>query len=187
MTILETERLWLKPYQANMADSVYAVIKKREIADTMLMIPHPYPRKQLDGWLDYVQKSFDIGQSFEYAVFTKDQPARYIGNCGLVTVSKAHHSGEIGYFIDPAEWGQGYATEACRKMLDQAFTEHGLNRVFGCCLVRNPASRRVLEKAGMAFEGRFKQEFFMNGAYEDIDYLALLKQDYGAPKQDTPF
>ncbi|WP_442757075.1 hypothetical protein [Planococcus alpniumensis] len=57
MTILETERLWLKPYQADMADSVYAVIQKREIADTMLMVPHPYPRKQLDGWLDYVQKT----------------------------------------------------------------------------------------------------------------------------------
>lgn len=72
-------------------------------------------------------------------------------------------------------------------MLEQAFTEHGLNRVFGRCLVRNPASRRVLEKAGMAFEGRFKQEFFMDGANEDIDYLALLKQDYSTTQQDTPF
>lgn len=72
-------------------------------------------------------------------------------------------------------------------MLEQAFTEHGLNRVFGRCLVRNPASRRVLEKVGMAFEGRFKQEFLVDGAYEDIDYLTLLKQDSGAPKQDTPF
>lgn len=185
--ILETERLWLKPYQTDMADSVYSVVKKREIAEMMLMIPHPYPRKQLDGWLDYVQKSFDIGQSFEYAVFTKDRPARYIGNCGLVAVSKAHHSGEIGYFIDPAEWGRGYATEACQKLLQQAFTRHGLNRVFGRCLVRNPASRRVLEKVGMAFEGRFKQEFYMNGTYEDVDYLALLKQDSRVPESDTPY
>ncbi|RAZ68350.1 GNAT family N-acetyltransferase [Planococcus maitriensis] len=181
-TIAETERLWLKPYRMNMADGVYEVVRKQEIADTMLMIPHPYPRKQLEGWLDYVQKSFEVGHAFEYAVFTKEQPARYIGNCGLVSLSKAHRSGEIGYFIDPGEWGQGYATEACRKVIDIAFAEHGLNRLFGRCLVRNPASRRVLEKAGMVFEGRFKQEFFMDGAFEDVDYLAILKSEYAVSR-----
>lgn len=180
--ILETERLWLKPYQLNMADGVYEVVKKQEIADTMLMIPHPYPRKQLEGWLDYVQKSFEFGHAYEYAVFTKEQPARYVGNCGLVSISKAHHSGEIGYFIDPVEWGRGYATEACGKVIEMAFAELGLNRLFGRCLVRNPASRRVLEKAGMAFEGRFKQEFFMDGTYEDLDYLAILKSEYAASR-----
>lgn len=181
-TILETERLLLKPYEADMVDDVYEVVSKQEIADTMLMIPHPYPRKQVEGWLNYLQKSFELGSAYEYAVFTKEQPGRYIGNCGLITVSKVHRSGEIGYFIDPEEWGKGYATEACRELVEQAFTEHGLNRLFGRCLVRNPASRRVLEKAGMAFEGRFKQEFFMDGAYEDMDYLAVLKSEFAANK-----
>lgn len=177
-TILETERLILTPYADHMAQAVYEVVRKKEIADTMLMIPHPYPRKQVGGWLAYVQKSFEIGSAYEYAVFTKEQPARYIGNCGLVSVSRTHQSGEIGYFIDPAEWGKGYATEACRKLVAETFETHGLNRLFGRCLVRNPASRKVLEKAGMAFEGRFKQELRMNDVYEDIDYLAMLASDY---------
>ena len=176
--ILETERLFLRPYEVNMAQAVYQVVQRREIADTMLMIPHPYPQKRVAGWLQYVQKSFELGTAFEYAVFTKEPDARYIGNCGLVAVSTAHQSGELGYFIDPEAWGQGYGTEACRRVVHHAFTELGLNRLFGRCLVRNPASRRVLEKAGLAFEGRFKQEFFMDGVYEDIDYLAILKSGY---------
>ncbi|MBT2582193.1 GNAT family N-acetyltransferase [Planococcus sp. ISL-109] len=177
-TILETERLLLKPYKDHMAEAVYEVVRQKEIADMMLMIPHPYPRKQVDGWLAYLQKSFELGSAYEYAVFTKEEPSRYIGNCGLVNISQTHQSGEIGYFIDSAEWGKGYATEACRKLVEIAFTQHGLNRLFGRCLVRNPASRNVLQKAGMAFEGRFKQEFRMNGVYEDTDYLAILAIDY---------
>lgn len=178
MTTIETERLLLKPYQDHMAEGVYKVVSQQEVADTMLMIPHPYPRKQVDRWLAYLQKSFELGSALEYAVFTKEEPDRYLGNCGLVSISQTHHSGEIGYFIDPAEWGRGYATEACRKLVDIGFQKHGLNRLFGRCLVRNPASRSVLEKAGMSFEGRFKQEFRMNGMYEDTDYLAILASDY---------
>lgn len=182
MMMIETERLLLKPYTDQMADDVFEVVSKKEIADTMLMIPHPYPRKQLDAWLLYLQKSFELGNAFEYAVFAKAQPDRYIGNCGLVSVSQTHQSGEVGYFIDPTEWGKGYATEACLKLVDIGFTVHGLNRLFGRCLVRNPASRKVLENSGMAFEGRFKQEFRMNGVYEDTDYLAILATDYNSKK-----
>ncbi|AWE07203.1 N-acetyltransferase [Lysinibacillus sp. 2017] len=174
--ILETERLVLKPYEIEFADEIYEVVKHKEIADTMVMIPHPYPREVVDQWISYLQKSCERGTAFEFAIFLKGEEPRYIGNCGLVSISKNHRNAEVGYFIDVNEWGKGYATEACKKIIEYGFEEHQLNRI--CCMVRNSASRKVMEKSGMVWEGRLKQEFLKDDVYEDMDYLAILADEY---------
>jgi [ribosomal protein S5]-alanine N-acetyltransferase len=175
--VLETERLVLKPYEIEFADAVFEVVKHKEIADTMVMIPHPYPREVVDQWISYLQKSFAQGTAYEFAVFLKET-GQYIGNCGLVTISKAHKNAEVGYFIDVAHWGKGYATEACQKIIEYGFRELALNRIYSRCMVRNVGSRRVMEKSGMVWEGRHRQEFIKGEVYEDIDYLAILAEDY---------
>lgn len=175
--ILETERLRLKPYEKEFADEVFEVVKRKEIADTMVMIPHPYPREVVDGWISYLQKSFSLGTAYEFAIFLKET-GRYIGNCGLVTISKSHKNAEVGYFIDVAEWGKGYATEACKRIIQYGFEEHALNRIYSRCMVRNGASRKVMEKSGMLYEGRHRQEFWKDNYFEDMDYLAILAEDY---------
>lgn len=175
--ILETKRLLLKTYKIEFAEEVYNVIKQKEIADTMMKIPHPYPRYLVDSWISYLQKSFEQGTAYEFAVFLKKND-RYIGNCGLIKNSTEHKSAEIGYFIDIFEWGKGYATEACKKIIDYSFRDLQLNRVYGRCMVSNRASRRVMEKAGMVFEGCHKQEILKDGVYEDINYFAILAEDY---------
>lgn len=174
---LETERLYLKPYDLSYADAVYDVVKQKEIADTMIMIPHPYPRESVEQWITYLQDSFISGTAYEFAVFLKEN-GRYIGNCGFVSVSHPHQRAEVGYFIDRDYWGRGYATEACAEMLAYGFRYHQFNRISGRCMTRNTASRTVMEKCGMAFEGRHEQEFLKNGVYEYIDYFAILAEQY---------
>jgi ribosomal-protein-alanine N-acetyltransferase len=63
--ILETERLTLKPYELEFANDIYEVVKHKEIADTMMMIPHPYPRETVDSWISYLQQSFKQGTAYE--------------------------------------------------------------------------------------------------------------------------
>lgn len=175
--IIETERLILKPYEKDFADAIYEVVKQKEIADTMVMIPHPYPRELVDGWIHYLKKSWEEETAFEFAVFLKETN-QYIGNCGLVAFSKNNRNAEVGYFIDVAHWNKGYATEACKKIIEYGFEYHQLNRIYSRCMVRNKASRTVLEKAGMVWEGCHRQEFLKNDTFEDIDYLAILAEDY---------
>jgi len=180
--LLETERLLLKPYEKTFADEIFEVVKHKEIADTMVMIPHPYPREVVDQWIAYLQKSFEKGTAYEFAVFLKETN-RYIGNCGLVAISKQYKNAEIGYFIDVAHWGNGYATEACTKIIEYGFEVHQLNRLYSRCMVRNVASRKVMEKSGMTWEGRHRQEFLKGDVYEDMDYLAILAEEYIATKK----
>ena len=105
--MIETKRLLLKPYTMAMADDVYKVINNPYIADTMIMIPYPYPRESVNNWIRYLMSSFESGTAFEYAVFLKGDEPIYIGNAGFVTVSQKHLSAEIGYFIDEAYANQG--------------------------------------------------------------------------------
>ena len=59
---------------------------------------------------------------------------------------------ELGWVLTPLEWGKGYATEAGRAVRDEAFERLGLDSVIALHHPGNPASGRVMEKLGMAFE-----------------------------------
>jgi len=61
---------------------------------------------------------------------------------------------EVGYFLKPSAWGQGYATEVCRRMLQFVFQETLLSEVVASVDANNVASRNVLEKSGFLFAGR---------------------------------
>lgn len=176
--MIETKRLILKPYTMTMAEDVYKVINNPYIADTMIMIPYPYPRESVNNWIRYLISSFESGTALEYAVFLKGMKPTYIGNAGFVTVSQKHQSAEIGYFIDQEYASQGFATEACEKLLHVGFHKLQFNRIYARCMARNIASQKVLKKIGMRHEGRFLQEFKKNNQFEDIDYFAILKQEY---------
>ena len=62
-------------------------------------------------------------------------------------------SAEIGYWLGVKYWGNGYATEAARALIDHTFTELGCEALQAAARVTNPASRRVLEKCGFQWTG----------------------------------
>jgi RimJ/RimL family protein N-acetyltransferase len=64
---------------------------------------------------------------------------------------------ELGYRLHRAAWGQGYATEASRTLIDQGFAAFGVQRVVASTMAVNIGSRRVMEKSGL----RFVRAFFM--------------------------
>ena len=61
---------------------------------------------------------------------------------------------EVGYFLKPSTWGQGYATEICKRMLQFAFQGARLNAVVASVHENNVASKKVLEKSGFLYLGR---------------------------------
>ena len=61
---------------------------------------------------------------------------------------------EVGYFLKPSAWGQGYATEVCKRMLQFAFQEASLNELVASVDANNVASKNVLEKSGFRYLGR---------------------------------
>ncbi len=87
-----------------------------------------------------------------------------MGFCGLRHLDGGPEV-EVLYGISPAEWGRGYATEIAQAILRYGFETAGLARIWGIADPENLASRRVLEKIGMTFEG-----YVVDDGREEVRY-----------------
>ncbi|MGH2819950.1 MAG: GNAT family N-acetyltransferase [Actinomycetota bacterium] len=125
--------------------------------------------------LDLQRREADLG----YVLGTFSSDGRLIGWVSLSQVfRRAFQNAVMGYAIDRAHNGRGYATEAVRGTLRFAFEELGLHRVQASVMPRNLASVRVLEKAGFRYEGLARRYLQINGAWEDHRLFAITAEEW---------
>ena len=99
------------------------------------------------------------------------------GLCGLV-VKPEQEEGELWYLLAPDRWGRGLVTEAAARLVEHAFADLALHRVWASCLPENPASARVLEKLGFRREGLLRQNLRIHGAWRDSWLYAILADEW---------
>lgn len=101
---------------------------------------------------------------------------------GTVGVTGIEDSGtgscEVGLFLAPDHWGQGYGTEASRLATAYAFDERRQHRVVARVVDGNDASRRIWEKLGFRHEATFREADFLDGRYVDVHYYAVLEDEW---------
>jgi len=173
--MLHTERLVLRPFTPEDAPEVQRLAGVREVADTTLLVPHPYPDGAATAWIATHAAGWAARRSITYAI-TERAAGALVGAIGL-EVAAAHARGELGYWVALPCWGRGYATEAARELLAFGFDALGLNRIQAQYMTRNPASGRVLEKLGMRREGVHRQHVRRWDRFEDVAVCALLRAD----------
>ena len=100
-----------------------------------------------------------------------------IGVVGLEVDAHAN-AAELGYWLGVEYWNLGFMSEAAAAVIDFAFGVMGLNRVFAQHMTRNPASGRVMEKAGMVPEGIQRQAIRKWGVYEDLAMRSILRSEW---------
>jgi RimJ/RimL family protein N-acetyltransferase len=103
---------------------------------------------------------------------------RFIGWCALGRWKPDHRSAALGYCLDDAAWGHGYATEAAHAVLRWAFDTLDLNRVQAEADTRNAASARVLEKLGFVLEGTLREDCVVDGEVSDSWVYGLIRRDW---------
>jgi ribosomal-protein-alanine N-acetyltransferase len=101
-----------------------------------------------------------------------------IGNCGIRMRSPDAQEADIGYELDSRYWGRGYATEAARAMLNLGFRQLKLHRIWAHCIAENVASARVMQKIGMQYEGRLRENEWMKGRWWDTLMYAILDYEW---------
>lgn len=84
---------------------------------------------------------------------------------------------KLGYAIRADRWGHGYATDACRTLIDFGFQRLGLHRISAAIGPDNAASIAVVRKLGMEYEGRLRDHVFTNGAWRDSELFSILSAD----------
>jgi RimJ/RimL family protein N-acetyltransferase len=175
---ITTERLLLRPCVASDADAVQRLVSDIEVARQTLNIPHPYPEGGAAEWIEKHAERFENSEEIVFGLFTRDG-GELVGVMGLIP--KSHDRAEIGYWIGVPFWGRGYATEAARAMVRYAFEEMDVNRIEAEHFARNPASGRVLQKAGMRHEGTRRQAILKWNEYLDVELYAILRSEWTVP------
>jgi len=175
---LDTDRLLLRRFKQDDAPHIVTLAGNYDVAKMTLNIPHPYPADGATAFIERSQLAWDKGERYGFAIVLKDSDT-FMGVIGIIPELQ-HLRAEVGYWIGKPFWGNGYVTEALKSVIEFGFKTIDLNRISASYRVDNPASGRVMEKAGMQFEGTFRQAIFRDQVYSDLSYYAILREDYEA-------
>jgi ribosomal-protein-alanine N-acetyltransferase len=171
-----TERLVLGAFEYAEAPELQQLAGAREIADTTLVIPHPYELVHAEQFIARQQEGAAEGHELILAIHRRSD-GRLVGCVSLREIDADHLQAELGYWIGVLYWNQGFATEAARAVVNLGFDRLGLNRIYAHHMARNPASGRVLERLGMRREGLLRQRVRKWGRFEDVVIYAVLRED----------
>lgn len=126
--------------------------------------PHPYTATDARAWLRHVAGTIPETN------FAIDVDGEAVGGVGITLgTDVSRRSAEIGYWLGRPFWGRGIATAAVRALTDWAFANFDLCRLHAGVFEWNPASARVLAKAGYILEGRLRRSVTKDG--KTIDQL----------------
>jgi len=173
---LTTERLTLRRMKPVDALDMYEYASLPSVTEFLLWDPHKC-LDQTKDYLHYIQRSYRAGNFYDWAVILNDE-RKMIGTCGFTTLDFPNNSVEVGYVINPKYHNRGVATEALMRVVDFAFMELNAHRVEAKYMVGNEASRRVMEKCGMSFEGVHRSSMYVKGKYRDIGICSILSDEY---------
>lgn len=176
---IQTDRLILRPFKVDDAPHVQRLAGDRAVAETTLLIPHPYPDGAAEQWIGTHEAAFEKGEGVVFAI-TGRQDGALLGAISL-DIRPAHQRAEMGYWIGRPYWNRGYATEAAAAMVDYAFNRLELNRIHAEHFSQNLASGRVMDKIGMKREGVFRQHMFRWGRFVDAVLYGILRSEYDNP------
>lgn len=179
--ILETGRLILRRIEDADYVDMYDYSKREDVTRYLLWSPHPSPR-YTKGYVHSLRHQYRNGQFYDWAIILKGGPM--IGTVGFTRLDPQNNCGEIGYVLNPRFHGRGYATEAARAVLKFGFVHLGLNRIEAHYMAENLASRRVMEKLGMRYEGTLRQSMRVKGVYRDIGICAITRSEYVVPVRE---
>ena len=173
---LETERLVFRRMLLADAEDMYAYARLPEVTQYLTWNEHPsltYTKR----YLSYIATRYRVGEFYDFAVICK-QDGHMIGTCGFTRFDLPNDAAEIGYVLNPAYWRLGYGTEAVSLILSYGFRALGLNRIEARFMLGNFASRAVMEKCGMQFEGIARGLMKIKGRYEDIGICSITAAEY---------
>ena len=178
LPVLVGERIRMRGYRPEDLHDFYAVH-----SDPRVMRYWSFP-----AWTE-------ISQSYEYfasAIQGRDasqrlcwaiadlQTDRVLGGTTLFSNNPSQGRAEIGYVLGHAHWGQGYAQEALRLVIDYTFDVLGFRRIEADIDPRNTGSCKLAERLGFVQEGLLRERWIVDGELQDATIYGLLARDWRA-------
>ena len=177
------ERIFVQEVNINDFEDVYAVFSNKQVMRYAFLDAFPSPdalRSYFESMLEnaaasvgrkgyeYLVRQAETGETIGFADLRREAPVAE-GPCA-----------DLGYFLLPPYWGQGYATEIGHSLLAFGFETLGLAKITGCCHADNRASQHVLEKLGMTLEAVHPNARLKDGGWHDEPFYGLTAANWRA-------
>ena len=161
----------IRSFRSQDAEALAGYANNRNVSRNLRdVFPYPYTIAHAETWI-----SFAAQQSTE-TDFAIADASEFIGGIGLRLQRDVHRrSGEVGYWLGEPFWGRGIATMCLQAFTEYAFSQFDLLRLYGYVYEWNPASARVMEKAGYVCEGRLRKSVVKEGQVLDQFLYAITR------------
>ena len=113
---------------------------------------------------------------FVFSIFGVDET--YLGQCAINQISWENRLGRFSLIIKKEHWGKGYAQKVLPILLDYAFRELKLNKVWGMVYATNEKALHLYKKAGFKREGLLREEYYWQDEYHDIVRTGLPASEF---------
>jgi len=178
---IETERLILRAFTPGDAPAMRRNwVTDAEVTRYLTWPPHDSfgtTRALAERWARDAAEQQDY---YQWAIVPKelDEP---FGSLSVVPMAGNTGEAELGYCIGRAWWGRGYVPEAVRAVIRYLIRDVGFHRVSARHDTRNPNSGRVMQKAGMRYEGTLRAAGMCNAGRGDLAVYAVLAEELKEP------
>ncbi len=165
----------IRRYTDDDVDPIYTAVCE-SAAELLLWMPWytaSYTKADTVRWVEYTQQAWTNRHEYNFVI--QDSAGSCLGSCGLNRLDKSNRTANLGYWVRTSSTGKGIATRAVRLLRKWAFTHTDFHRLEIMMSVRNPASRRVAEKAGAICEGLLRHRLWYGTRADDAAMYVILR------------
>ena len=173
---LQTKRLILREMALDDAGDVFRYSSDPEVFKFTGGKVHQ-TIKDSEEFLKEIFAKYEAQEIIAWGIFHKED-SKLIGNCGFIKWDASQAKAELDYLLSKEYWNQGLMTEAVKRVIGFGFEEMQLNRIQAICEVANIASARVMEKAGMQFEGVLRNYNQHDGKPLDMKMYSIIRKEW---------
>lgn len=158
------------------AVSIHQNGKDKEVS-TAVPLPTPYTLKHASDYIVLTDNFWKDKKEAQFGIEDKNN-GKIIGMIGLMHLDFKFKKAEVGYWLGKKYWGQGLAKEALLLILEYAFKDLKLNRVYAKVYSRNIPSQKLLEKYNFKLEGRLREDGLFKNKKDDFLIYGILKKEF---------
>ena len=171
LTYKETK---IRPLKLDDLDHIMSWVNDPEVVGRYSYFTESFTRKHEEEWL---KQKIQSKTDFFYAI--ENTESIYLGNCAIEKIHWPAKHGRLSITIgNKAERGKGHGYRAINLLLDKAFNEHGLHKIYLIVTVDNPRGINLFKKCGFTEEGVLKDHYIIDGDYVDMFMMRILESEY---------
>ncbi len=174
LSFYEGNRDFFDKYEMTRADNFYTLAYQQ--ATLKVEYDETFRRRMIRFYIFKKDEIADINKDYEVINELDIIRKRIVGSVSLTQIrTGAFKDALFGYKLDNRYWGQGYATEACKKLMEIAFDELGLHKLNAMIMPDNERSIKLIEGLGFKREGLLREACEVNHAHEDHILYSFVK------------